>query len=230
MHLISHPFELQKLICQKCIFIEQLVKLAELEENQFVKILWLDAPILFHRSACLIPNIVANQQGCFIVVRISACQALLVTAVRMSWNGPIGSSVGESGPIKKKGFLGVFLFLIILVNWFLLLLIYFFLLQFCDILVSCSVFILSSFIVLAFFLILIVILIKGIVLRALILLIFLFIRLRVDLIVLIIIILLFFWYFLIKWSFLTSDIVFICGFFGRTWCLIVRIIHCRMLL
>lgn len=76
MHFRPHILQIHVLISNCCIIIEHLVKFAQLEEDDFIKILAFYFPELTHRGCEFTPCLLWDIQSCGVVVWVTRASFL----------------------------------------------------------------------------------------------------------------------------------------------------------
>jgi hypothetical protein len=74
----SHPVEVEQLLAHDGIHVEDLVKLAELEQENLLKIVLFDLPILDFAPGKFFPVLVRNMESCVIVAFVTGSALVVV--------------------------------------------------------------------------------------------------------------------------------------------------------
>ena len=69
--VLAHPSQVEVFVTQDCIAVEYLIKLSQFEEDDLVKVLLFDLPVLHHRTCKIVPFDRWNKDGGRIVVWVT---------------------------------------------------------------------------------------------------------------------------------------------------------------
>ena len=85
VHLVAHPLEVQVAVADRCVLVEHLVELAQLEQNHLVEVLALYAPVLLHCLRHAFYRLARHVQTCWVVLRV-------IRSPPSSVSAPLGKS------------------------------------------------------------------------------------------------------------------------------------------